>query len=56
MTPSSPNLRWVELKSEGADPLASSSILAKVGRNHLNAEIAHLLPTGIGRRYSQNQI
>ena len=27
--------------------------VAKIGKNHLNEEITHFLPTGIGERFSQ---
>jgi hypothetical protein len=41
------------IETQGADPLPPSSKVAKAGRNHLNEQIAPLLPTGIGERYSQ---
>jgi hypothetical protein len=38
---------------QGADPHPAFSTRGKAGRNHLNEEIAPLLPTRIGERYSQ---
>ena len=37
---------------EGADSPPHLSV-AKTGKNHLNEEITSLLPTGIGKRFSQ---
>ncbi len=39
--------------TQNAGPLPPSFTVAKAGRNHLNVEITHLLPTGIGERYCQ---
>jgi hypothetical protein len=49
-------LRWTGLYLQGADPPPPPPPLrvAKAGRNHLNEEIAPLLPAWIGERYSQS--
>ncbi len=41
--------------TQGADPLTPPPLLrvVKTGKNHLNEEITHVLPTGIGGRFSQ---
>jgi hypothetical protein len=41
------------VNTQGADSLPLPLRVAKTGKNQLNKEITPLLPTGIGRRFSQ---